>query len=132
MALLALGQGITADVPKTLPDYALGNAWILRGERSLAILVFLVVLLTIVWRGIVEGQLPLEFGQGGLKYPDLIQKGTQPVTEAVDKAISEVRGDFARDLAKVSEAVDTTAGATADAIRQVESKIETIEERLNR
>lgn len=130
--MLALGQGTTADVPKTLPDYALGNAWILRGERSLAILVFLVVLPTIVWRGIVEGQLPLEFGQGGLKYPDLIQKGTQPVTEAVDKAISEVRGDFARDLGKVSEAVDTTAGATADAIRQMESKIETIEERLNK
>lgn len=73
LALLAIGEGTMAGVPKTLPDYALGNAWILRGERSLAILVFLVVLLTIVWRGIVEGQLPLEFGQGGLKYPDLIQ-----------------------------------------------------------
>lgn len=130
--MLAIGQGITADVPKTLPDYALGNAWILRGERSLAILVFLVVILTIVWRGIIEGQLPLEFGQGGLKYPDLIQKGTQPVTDAVEKAIRDVRGDFARDLGKVSQAVDATAEATADAIRQMESKIENIEEELKK
>lgn len=54
------------------------------------------------------------------------------MTEAVDKAITAVRGDFARDLATVSRAVDATAEATADAIRQMESKIETIEERLNK
>lgn len=107
--------------------------WILRGERALVILGLLVVLLTIVWRGVIEGQLPLEIGREGLKYEaakELIKQGTETaagvVTEEVSKRLDELRGN----LAKVSEAVDTTADATSDAIRQIESKIEAIEKEL--
>lgn len=117
-----------AAVPTVLPDYALGNLWILRGERALGLLLLLVILLTIFWRGVIEGQLPLEIGRAGLKYEaaQMIKTGTETVTEEVDKAMDELRGD----LAKVSAAVDTTAGATGDAIRQIESKIEAMEREL--
>ena len=126
VVIFAAREALTAPIPKSLPDYALGNLWILRGERALGIMVLLIILVTIVWRGIVEGQLPLEVGREGLKYEaakDLIAAGTQPVTEALDQAIQDMRGD----LAKVSDAVDVTAGATAEAIRQIEGKIEKLE-----
>lgn len=129
VVLFAGHEAFTAPTPKTLPDYALGNLWILRGERTLGILVLLIIVVTIVWRGIVEGQLPLEIGREGLKYEaakDLIAAGTQPVTEAVDQAVQALRSD----LAKVSDAVDATAGATAEAIRQIEGKIEKLENEL--
>lgn len=127
--LFAAREAFTAPIPKTVPDYALGNLWILRGERTLGILVLLIVVATIVWRGIVEGQLPLEVGREGLKYEaakDLIAAGTQPVTEAANQAIQDLRSD----LARVSDAVDVTAGATAEAIRQIEGKIEKLENEL--
>jgi hypothetical protein len=133
IAGLAAREALTADVPKTLPDYALGSLWILRGERALVILGLLVVLLTIVWRGVIEGQLPLEIGREGLKYEaakELIKQGTETaagvVTEEVSKRLDELRGN----LAKVSDAVDITADATSDAIRQIESKIEALEKEL--
>jgi len=131
---LAGREAWTAEVPKSLPDYALGNLWILRGERALVLLGLLVVLLTIVWRGVIEGQLPLEIGREGLKYEAaeaLIKQGTESaagaVTEEANKELSELRTN----LAKVSGAVDTTAEATADAIRQIESKIESIDKELH-
>jgi hypothetical protein len=123
-----------AEVPKSLPDYALGNLWILRGERALVLLGLLVVLLTIVWRGVIEGQLPLEIGREGLKYEAakaLIQKGTETATGVVTEEVSKALGELRSDLAKVSGAVDTTAEATADAIRQIESKIEEMDKELH-
>lgn len=131
---LAIWEALASSVPRVLPDYALGSLWILRGERALGVLLLLVVLVTIFWRGVIDGQLPLEISREGLKYEaakELLRRGTetatQAVTEEVDKAISEVKTD----LAKVSSAVDNTAAATADAIRQIESKIENIERQMN-
>ena len=89
----------------------------------------MVVLLTIVWRGIIEGQVPLEFSREGFKYEgaaEQIQRGIQPVRAAVDKAIAELR----RDLEALRAGVDKTAAASADGIRQIESRIERIEEEL--
>jgi division protein CdvB (Snf7/Vps24/ESCRT-III family) len=134
IAVLTVREAVQAAVPKVLPDYALGNLWILRGERALAILLLLVILLTVIWRGVIEGQLPLEISREGLKYEAakaLIQKGTETATGAVAEEINKALGEFKSDLAKVSEAVDNTAGATAEAIRLLEAKIEAIEGELN-
>ncbi len=128
-ALVAIWVALGAGVPKQVPDYALGSIWILRGERALAALLLLVILITVLWRGLVAGQLPLEIGREGVKYEaatELVQTGTQAVTEEVDGAIQELR----EAIAKVSEAVEATADATSDAIRIIDSKIEDIEKEL--
>jgi hypothetical protein len=127
--LLALWVALSAGVPKQVPDYALGSVWILRGERALAALLLLVILITVLWRGLVAGQLPLEIGREGVKYEaatELVKTGTEAVTEEVDGAIQELR----EAIAKVSEAVEATADATSDAIRIIDDKIEDMEKEL--
>jgi len=128
-AALAVWVALSADMPKQVPDYALGSAWILRGERALGALALLVVSITILWRGLVSGQLPLEVSREGLKYEaatQLVKTGTEAVTEEVNEAIDELRDA----IAKVSSAVEATADATSDAIRIIDSKIEDIQKEL--
>jgi len=130
---LAVWEAFEAEVPKAIPDYALGSLWILRGERALLTLALLVILLTIVWPGVIEGQLPLEISREGLKYEAakaLIQRGTETAAGVVTEEVGKALGELRNDLAKVSSAVDTTAGATAEAIRQIESKIESLEKEV--
>jgi hypothetical protein len=128
-AVLAIWVAYSAGVPKQVPDYALGSIWILRGERALAALLLLILLITVIWRGLVAGQLPLEIGREGVKYEaatELVKTGTEAVTEEVDGAIEELR----EAIAKISEAVEATADATSDAIRIIDDKIEGIEKEL--
>jgi hypothetical protein len=128
-AALSLWVALGPSVPSKVPDYALGSPWILRGEWGLAALLLLLILITVIWRGLVSGQLPLEISREGVKYEaatELVQTGTEAVTEEVNEAIDELRDA----IAKISEAVEDTADATSDAIRIIDSKIEDIEKEL--
>ena len=129
-AVLAIWIAFSAELPKQIPDYALGSVWILRGERALAALLLLLILITVIWRGIVAGQLPLEIGREGVKYEaatELVKTGTEAVTEEVHGAIDELR----EAIAKISEAVEATADATSDAIRIIDDRMEGIEKELH-
>jgi hypothetical protein len=128
-AVLSLWVALSPSAPSKVPDYALGSPWILRGEWGLATLLLLLILITVIWRGLVSGQLPLEISREGVKYEaatELVQTGTEAVTEEVNEAIDELR----EAIAKVSEAVEDVADATSDAIRIIDSKIEDIEKDL--
>ena len=128
-AAVALWVALSPGVPNRVPDYALGSPWILRGEWGLAALLILLILITVIWRGLVAGQLPLEISREGVKYEaatELVQTGTEAVTEEVNEAIEELR----QAIAKVSEAVEDVADATSDAIRIIDSKIEDIDKEL--
>lgn len=55
-------------LPTDIPAYAFGDASVLRAERGLALLALLFIAFVVLWRGIVDGELPIEISREGFKY----------------------------------------------------------------
>jgi hypothetical protein len=54
-------------LPTDIPAYAFGDASVLRAERGLALLAILFIAFVVLWRGVAEGELPIEISREGFK-----------------------------------------------------------------
>ncbi|MGD0145195.1 MAG: hypothetical protein ABSC92_18755 [Rhizomicrobium sp.] len=78
------------------PSYALNSAWILRGERGLAVVVVLLVVLTAFWRVIINGEFPSKIGRDSLEWP-VAAEGAKEAISALEAAVKSLSDDSERD-----------------------------------
>jgi len=90
-------------IPMDIPAYAFGDAAVLRGERSLALLAILFVAFVVLWRGMVDGELPIEISQEGFKYQ---QREAASETVATLKELERSVEEQGRSIRQLATAVD--------------------------
>lgn len=76
-------------LPTDIPAYAFGDAWVLRAERGLALLAILFIAFVALWRGIAEGELPIEISREGFKYQQM--EATREAEVAVKRLESSAK-----------------------------------------
>ncbi len=87
-------------IPADIPAYAFGDASVLRAERGLALLAILFIAFVALWRGIAEGELPIEISREGFKYQqreatretEVAVKRLESSAERQDRLITQLLG----------------------------------------
>jgi hypothetical protein len=104
LLILAAVIGYALDIPTAgvgaakhddLPAVALGQTFLYRVEVALLVFYGGLLLLTPLFRGVVEGQLPIEVSARGAKYAEDVAgslKDTTKTVEDLGKQVNEVRG----------------------------------------
>jgi hypothetical protein len=92
------------------PSYSLGNPWVLREERVVAVVVGLFILGVFFWRAFYHGQLPNKISKDVVEYVETVEvaKGAQESLEALDESVYptlETVGQLKDDVAELSQAV---------------------------
>jgi hypothetical protein len=84
LGLVAAALAMSASVPKTLPDVALGSAVLLRVERGGVALLVALFIVMVVDHGLIQGKSPLSIGKDGAVYPPTQQDFDDIVTSLDD------------------------------------------------
>jgi hypothetical protein len=94
-------------IPTDIPAYAFGDASVLRAERGLALLAILFIAFVVLWRGITEGELPIEISREGFKYQQ------REITRETAVTLNELEGGMERQgraIRRLVSNMDRTAG----------------------
>lgn len=100
VAALLLGAvllGLLIEVPESLPAVALDQPLLYRLEIGLVAFYGGLLLLTPLFRGVIDGQLPIEISARGAKFAENVAgslKDTQATVEDFGKQLSSTRGDL--------------------------------------
>lgn len=104
---LAVVVAITTDIPPKVPNYALGDAWVLRAERGAAVLLALLLVAMVLGRGL-QGRLPTKITREGPEWEgevaEAVSKGLTDVQASVD-VLREQQGQGAQVAAKLADAL---------------------------
>jgi hypothetical protein len=79
-------------LPTDIPAYAFGDASVLRAERGLALLAILFIAFVVLWRGVVEGELPIEISREGFKYQQReVARDTAATIQGLEASVERQR-----------------------------------------
>jgi hypothetical protein len=79
-------------LPTDIPAYAFGDAAVLRAERGLALLAILFIAFVVLWRGVVEGELPIEISREGFKYQQReVARDTAATIQELEASVEHLR-----------------------------------------
>jgi hypothetical protein len=80
-------------LPTDIPAYAFGDAWVLRAERGAALLAILFIAFVVLWRGMAEGELPIEISREGVKYQQReVARDTAATLDELEASVEQQRG----------------------------------------
>jgi hypothetical protein len=80
-------------LPTDIPAYAFGDASVLRAERGLALLAILFIAFVVLWRGVAEGELPIEISREGFKYQQReVARDTAATIQELEASVERQRG----------------------------------------
>ena len=97
VGLISVVVAVVDHIPTDIPAYAFGDANILRAERGLALLAILFIGFIVLWRGIVEGELPIEISREGFKYHYReVTGGTDSVLKDLKASVEKQRDSIER------------------------------------
>lgn len=95
--LVSIVVALVDRIPKDVPAYAFGDAAVLRAERGLALLAILFIAFVVLWRGMVEGELPIEVSREGFKYQQReVTSETAGTIEELEASVERQRGSIRR------------------------------------
>ncbi len=95
-------------IPTDIPGYAFGDASVLRAERGLALLAILFIAFVVLWRGIAEGELPIEISREGFKHQQReVTRDTEATLQQLEATVDE-QGSSIRQLVSI---LDRTVGS---------------------
>jgi hypothetical protein len=126
IGLVSIAVAFVDRLPADIPAYAFGDASVLRAERGLALLAILFIAFVALWRGIAEGELPIEISREGVKYQ---QREVTSETAATlrELEVSVVRQD--RAIRRIVNILDRHVGeveAQGRALARLEARIKEV------
>ena len=91
--LLSVVVAVTDRIPTDIPSYAFGDASVLRAERGLALLAILFIAFVVLWRGVAEGELPIEISREGCKYQQKeVARDIAATLQELEASVEQQRG----------------------------------------
>jgi hypothetical protein len=106
--LISIVVALADRIPIDTPAYAFGDAAVLRAERGLALLAILFIGFVVLWRGVAEGELPIEISREGFKYR---QREAASETVASLKELEATVEEQGRSIRHLASILDRTIGA---------------------
>jgi hypothetical protein len=93
VGLVSVVVAVVDRIPRDIPAYAFGDASVLRAERGLALLAILFIAFVVLWRGMAEGELPIEISREGFKYQQReVARDTSAMLEELGASVDRQRG----------------------------------------
>jgi hypothetical protein len=104
------------------PSYALANPWILRGERSLALVVGALVVGSILWRMLFMGQMPNKLGSGGIEFTEVVEVTKESLAD-LERSVETLKGE-AGELKKL---ISRSTTRSMFSIQEIYKRLEVLE-----
>jgi hypothetical protein len=112
-------------IPADIPAYAFGDASVLRAERGLALLAILFIAFVVLWRGMVEGELPIEISREGFKYH------YREVAGETDSVLKELKASAEEQRVSITQ-LDSVLKRTVGVIESHHGRLAQLEGRQER
>jgi hypothetical protein len=122
--LVSIVVALVDRIPADVPAYAFGDASVLRAERGLAMLAILFIAFVALWRGIAEGELPIEISREGFKYQQ--REATSETEVAVKRleASAEKQDPLITQLLSIMDRTVGVMESHGDRLTQLETRHE--------
>ncbi len=106
VGLISVAVAFVDPIPLDIPAYAFGDASVLRAERGLALLAILFVAFVVLWRGVAEGELPIEISREGFKYQQRqAARETEATVKGLERSVEEQYGSIKQLLSLLDQTV---------------------------
>jgi malate/lactate dehydrogenase len=104
------------------PSYALTNPWILRGERSLALVIGALFVGSILWRMLFMGQMPNKLGSGGIEFSEVVEVTKEGLAD-LERSVETLKGETA-DLKKL---LSRTTARSLHSFQEVYKRLDAVD-----
>jgi hypothetical protein len=122
VGLVAVVVAFVDRIPADIPAYAFGDASVLRAERGLALLAILFISFVVLWRGIAEGELPIEISREGFKYQQReVTKETAATVKRLEASVEKQYGSMEQ-LVNILDRTLWTLESMGDRLARLEAR----------